>query len=79
MIDAKSERLVKAMAWKIVFLYKDGGNITVSKREKKLSKEMAKYYQKQYARPSNDGGMVYHHPFRQCAPVPLTEYIERLE
>lgn len=64
------------MAWKIVFSYQDGGKIEVSKREKKLSKEMAQHYQKQYAKPSNDGGMVYHYPFRQCVPVPLADYIE---
>ena len=63
------------MAFKIVFQYQDGGKIEVNNSKKKLTKELAEYYQKQYAKPSNDGGTVYIPPYRSCVPVPLDKFI----
>ena len=64
------------MAFKIIFTYNDGGKIGVSNSRKKLTKELAEHYQKQYAKPSNDGGMVYIPPYRSCVPVPLDKFIK---
>lgn len=63
------------MAWKIIFNYKDGGQIKVSNNQRKLTKEMAEHYQKQYAKPSNDGGVVYISPYKTCEPISLDDYI----
>ena len=63
------------MAWKIIFNYQDGGQIKVSNNNRKLTKELAEKYQKQSARPSNDGGTVYISPYKTCKPTPLADYI----
>lgn len=63
------------MAWKIIFNYQDGGQLKVSNNQRKLSRQMAESYQKQYAKPSNDGGMVYISPYKTCTPIPLADYI----
>ena len=63
------------MAWKIIFSYKDGSRLKVSKNQKKLPKDSAEYYQKLYAKPSNDGGMVYISPYNTCKPISLGDYI----
>ena len=63
------------MAWKIIFNYQDGGQIKVSNNNRKLTKELAEKYQKQYARPSNDGGTVYICQYKTCKPAPLADYI----
>lgn len=69
------------MGWKIVFNYYDGGQLKISQGGKRtLTKQIAEKYQKEYARrSSNDGGMVYHTPFRTCTPVPLAEYIKTVD
>lgn len=67
------------MAWKIVFTYGDGSQIKISNNKKQLPKELAEKYQKQYARPSNDGGKVYISPFKTSEPVALQDYISRKE
>lgn len=64
------------MGFKIIFSYDDGGRITVSNHKQKLTKALAEFYQDRWAKPSNDGGMVYTTPIRTCTPVPLAEYIE---
>ena len=63
------------MAYKIIFSYKDGGEIKVSNSHKKLTVVLAKKYQNMYSKPSNDGGMVYIPPYRTCTPVPLNVWI----
>lgn len=63
------------MAWKIIFNYQDGGQLKVSNNQRKLSRQMAESYQKQYAKPSNDGGMVYISPYKTCTPISLADYI----
>lgn len=65
------------MAWKIIFNYQDGGQLKVSNNQKKLTKDMAEYYQRLYAKPSNDGGMVYLSPYKTCEPMSLQDYIEQ--
>ena len=65
------------MAFKIIFTYNDGGKIVVSNSRQKLTKEIAAHYQKQYAKPSNDGGMVYISPYKNCVPIPLNDFIEK--
>lgn len=65
------------MGFKIVFSYDDGSRTTVSNHTQKLTKKLAKFYQDRWARPANDGGMVYTTPIRTCTPVPLAEYIEK--
>lgn len=65
------------MAWKIVFTYGDKSQIKISNNKKQLSKELAEKYQKQYAKPSNDGGVVYISPFKTCKPVALQDYIDQ--
>lgn len=65
------------MAWKIIFTYADGGKIKISNNKKQLPKELAEKYQKQYAKPSNDGGVVYISPFKTCKPVALQKYIDQ--
>ena len=67
------------MAWKIIFTYHDGGKIGVSNSRVKLSKHIAENYQKRYAKPSNDGGIVFVSPYKTCAPIPLSEYIAKSE
>lgn len=67
------------MAWKIIFKYKDGGQIKVSNGQRKLTKELAEHYRGMYAKSSNDGGMVYTTPFKSCKPVPLDDYIKNAE
>ena len=68
------------MAFKIVFSYHDGGKIAVSNSSKvKLDKNLAEHYQKLYAKPSNDGGMVYTPPYKNCVPIPLNEFISKLQ
>ena len=66
------------MAWKIIFSYRGGGEIHVSKNQKRLDNATAEYYRKQYAKPWNDGGMVYISPYKTCKPIPLIDYIRRL-
>lgn len=65
------------MSWKIIFTYKDGGKLKISnnQKQKSLTKELAEHYQKEYAKPSNDGGMVYIAPLKNCVPVPLKDFI----
>ena len=67
------------MAWKIIFLYSDGSQLKVSSPKKTLPKDLAEHYRKEYAKPGNDGGMVYISPFKNCEPVPLQDYINRKE
>lgn len=67
------------MAWKIIFSYKDGSQLKVSKNQKKLSKELAEHYQKLFAKPSNDGGMVYISPYNTCEPIALDNYIAQVQ
>lgn len=67
------------MAWKIVFKYNDGGQIKVSNNGRKLTREIAEHYQKQYAGASSDGGMVYTSPYKTCVPLSLTDYINGKE
>lgn len=64
------------MAWKIVFIYNDGGKLTIRGNQKKLPMDMAKRYLKEYTRPSNDKGNVYLSPFKSCIPIPLAQYEE---
>lgn len=66
------------MAWKIKFTYKDGSELKVSSN-KKITKELAEYYQKQFAKPSNDGGMIYISPYKTCTPIALKDYINSQE
>ena len=63
--------------WKIVFSYKDNSNLIVSGNHKVLPFELAVKYQSQYAKPSNDGGMVYISPYKNNTPISLDEYINR--
>lgn len=65
------------MVWKIVFTYADGGKIKISNNKKQLSKELAEKYQKQYAKPSNDGGVVYISTSKTCKSVALQNYIDQ--
>ena len=68
------------MGWKIIFNYHDGGQIKISKGGKAiLAKHTAERYREDYAKPSNDGGMVYHSPFKTCTPVPLAQYIKNAQ
>lgn len=67
------------MAFKIVFSYHAGGKIAVSNSKEKLNKNLAEHYQKLYAKHSNDGGMVYIPPYKSCVPVPLKEFISKLQ
>lgn len=64
------------MGWKIVFNYADGGRLKVSSNARGiLTKELAEKYKEQYAKSSNDGGMVYNTPYKSCKPIPLNDYI----
>ena len=63
------------MAWKIIFTYKDGSQLKVSNNQRKLPKDLAEHYQRQYAKPSNDGGMVYISPYKNCEPISLDNYL----
>ena len=67
------------MAWKIIFTYQDKSQLKVSNNKKALTKELAVKYQKAYARPSSDGGIVYISPYKSCTPVGLQEYINKLK
>ena len=66
------------MAWKIFFKYNDGRVIGVGGSGKKLPLSSAKEYQKRFAKPDNDGGVVYASTL--CAPsMTLPDYIAELE
>lgn len=66
------------MAWKIIFSYEDGSQLKVGKNQKKLPKDLAEYYKSLYAKPYNDGGMVYISPYKNCEPISLDNYIAQI-
>lgn len=67
------------MAWKIIFSYNDGSQLKASKNQKKLPKDLAEHYQKLYAKPNNNGGMVYISPYNTCEPMTLDSYIAKVQ
>ena len=65
--------------WRIVYTYYDGSTLKISGNQRKLPYRLAVKYQIEKTSPQNDGGMVYHTPFRTCKPEPLKRYIERIK
>ena len=65
--------------WKIVFSYQDGSRLEIKGRQKVLPHRLAVKYRNEKRSAQNDGGMVYHPPFRTSIPEPLQNYIERME
>lgn len=63
--------------WKIVFSYSDRSELKISGKHKSLPLELAVKYQKQYAKPSNDGGKVYISPYKDNEPISLSDYISQ--